>query len=312
MRPRGGMNVQALPQVICSFSSEPLLVRVAFLLEAAGFGISRHHPSSLISLPIKAGPIVAQAGMMESHTLLSSTISTRSDLGPWIFVADGDRPPQEHQPTAFLVPDQASAFLSEVRYSWTAATACRFARIAREDRSLHVGLSVAISRIVAPELMEQILSGRALIRPPKPVTQGLLTWLSREVGMSSDHLSRLARKNRISLPAIWDGWRIFLAIVLRLEHGSWERAAFYLGFEGASGLTSLSYRTLGSSPRGLEREPCLGLARAKEHIFALLTDPALIKRETAVEYRLGESTVAPGKGRVAPWPYSVDPSTREG
>jgi len=267
-----GKKAQAFPQVVGLFSSELLFHQVAFLLEGAGFRISRHDPRPSALPTIEEGPIVAQAGTLESLGYSASILRNRMDLGPWVFVAHEEDPPQEQQSVVFLVPGHTSDFLNEVRSSWIAATALRFSRRAREKEGLHLGISVAIARIVAPGLTGKILSGESMNRPLQPQHQGLLAWLGREVGMSSDHLSRLARRGGVSLSAIWDGWRIVLAIILRLEYGSWERAAFHLGFKGASSLTSLSHRTLGSSPRALEREPCAGLARANKHLFSLLTD----------------------------------------
>ena len=67
-----------------------------------------------------------------------------------------------------------------------------------------------------------------------------------------------------------DHWRLAVALVVRMEEGTWERTAWRLGYQGGAAVTSLILRTLGCRPTDLERRPAFGLGAVGRRLEALV------------------------------------------
>lgn len=107
---------------------------------------------------------------------------------------------------------------------------------------------------------------------------GLLAWLAEEIRISPDHLSRLAREAEVPLWSVHDAWRLVLALVVRMELGSWDGAARELGMRGGTGLAAVR-RALGHSPKELAGDWGRGLGAAEGHLANLLPGEGAQKSE---------------------------------
>lgn len=76
---------------------------------------------------------------------------------------------------------------------------------------------------------------------------------TRLVGCSRSYLRDVARRAGVRVPALLDAVRLFAAVELHLaRRWSWERVARRLGYQGASGLTALFRRVLGTTPSAVD------------------------------------------------------------
>ena len=113
-----------------------------------------------------------------------------------------------------------------------------------------------------------------------------MTWLAEEIRISPDHLSRLAREAGVPLWSIHDAWRVGLALVLRMELGTWDGAARELGLTGGAGLTALVRRAMGCLPRDLGEDWGPGLRVAEARLAGLLSGKAARKSEPVKKSRI--------------------------
>ncbi len=161
------------------------------------------------------------------------------------------------------------ALVTTVAWGWVAALERRAGAASRGIGQRHPCVVAAIRALLRcrPGGREaHAVGGDA--EGPGGGREAVVAWLAKEVGISADHLSRLACAAGLDLRRARDAWRVALAVALRLEQGSWEQAAWALGYEGASGLTALAERVLGASPRRLGREPGRWLDLAEEALTA--------------------------------------------
>ena len=259
--------------------SESLLAEVTAVLDASGFRIVSCPGPETPSMGGEIGPVVFEVGNGDARlALIPSPIQTAR--GPLIQISGGTAfsrtvppPPPTGPgflPRTFILPSQNSDFLSAVRWAWVAARSRRVRASVLRSPDYHTCLKAAIIKIVR---VQPTGEGSWV---PEEATHGvcgdlgLIAGLAAKYSISPDHLSRLAKRQSISLRRVHDSWRMVLGVVHRMEEGSWERAAFMLGFETCSALTALAKRSIGASPRGLESSPDLGLSLAAGSLMASL------------------------------------------
>lgn len=259
-------------QLFGIFHDDLLFLRVTIALEEIGFRLVRC-PFSASSFLHKAnGPILVDQHLwplVEPASRRGHPV--RPDPRHWIVTADANRPPTPPGPLpVFRLPDQEPELRAEVLHAFLASVARGTVGIIRDLKEIHPCLKSALCRVILPP------EGRGdLLQPVDWIEKGapsvaLRSHLAKQTGISPNHLSRLAKSHGISLRTVFDAWRMACAVVLRLDTGTWERAALLLGFASVSGLSALARRSIGSGLRQLEGSPGCGLDRAICHLMGLL------------------------------------------
>jgi len=284
------------PQLVGVFAAEHACLEVFDLLGQVGFQLAAIPPQAVAELPAGAGPILVQVEGTRGHPFDWWAGMRRSGIGPWIGVhsaAAGDvpiglggpsSPPASPVPTAplpfpcFSLPSQQAMLVTRIRRAWVDALERRVGLGLRARSGTHICVVSAVRRLLRqrprrwtpmhPEVT--VRGGRSGF--------GLLAWLAEEIRISPDHLSRLAREAEVPLWSVHDAWRLVLALVVRMELGSWDGAARELGMRGGTGLAAVR-RALGHSPKELAGDWGRGLGAAEGHLANLLPGEGAQKSE---------------------------------
>ena len=276
------MSSSDRPRFFGAFQSGLLHAHVCGLVEPDGFRVDPWPHDALPHLPEGSGPILVDIGSFSEPPNADRHLAPgRGDLGPWIGVVgpdgkagrcrDGGAPSGFR--SVFSVPAQGKALLCAVRWGWVAALEMRTLLAVHRAPSLHVGLRAALRRIVRQRPTEYGRLERYGLNSSCPrMPNGTLSWLARETGLSPGHLSLLSRRRSLDLRGMNDLWRTLLAVILHMEEGCWEKAAWRLGFSGGAGLNALFRRSLGCRPRDLGYMPGSGLKRIEVFLIGGITD----------------------------------------